>query len=223
MLDAHPAPDALARPSLPALAIDPPAFSGPSGRGRCPVRGGPDSAAHPGGRPAARRRDPPGGHDAGLRRIGCRRRLGLEGRLRGSRSRRRAVRAALRPCHAPTSRSRTARAAPDAGDAGRDRRAGAVAHEALRGAGPPAAVLDAAAARLCRAPGRRHPAGRHRAGALGRHRHARGHGRMRDGRPGRGQSPSQRIRRRARPPPDPSVPAGGHYRLQRGSHRRPAP
>ena len=34
MLDAHPAPDALARPPLPATAIDLPAEPGASGRGR---------------------------------------------------------------------------------------------------------------------------------------------------------------------------------------------
>ena len=46
---------------------------------------------------------------------------------------------------------------------------------------------------------------------------------MRDGQPGRGQSVSQRIRRtRAPASPDPSVPPGGHHRLQCGSHRRPA-
>ena len=45
---------------------------------------------------------------------------------------------------------RAGRAARHAQDAGRRRRAGAVAHEALRGADPPAAVLDAAAAGLCR-------------------------------------------------------------------------
>ena len=50
-----------------------------------------------------------------------------------------------------------------------------------------------------------------------------GDGPMRDGRPGRRQSVSQRIRPHARASPDPSVPPGRHHRLQRGSHRRPAP
>ena len=103
-----------------------------------------------------------------------------------------------------------------------DRRTGAVAYQALRGTDPPPAVLDAAAARLCRPPGCRDPSGRHRAGALGRHRHAGGDGRMRDGHPGRRQSPSERVCANARPPPDPALPAGAHHRLQRGSHRRPA-
>ena len=145
-----------------------------------------------------------------------------EGCLRGRRSRGRAVRAALRARHAQADRGRAGRPPPHVGNAGRRRGAGTLAHEALRGADPPAAVLDAAAAGLCRAPRRRHPAGRYRAGALGRHRHAGGDGRMRDGQPGRGQSVSQRIRPHARASPDPSVPAGRHHRLQCGSHRRPA-
>ena len=110
---------------------------------------------------------------------------------------------------------------PHVGNAGRRRRARAVAHEALRGADPPAAVLDAAAAGLCRAPRRRHPAGRYRAGAERRHRHAGGDSRMRDGQPGRGQSVSQRIRPHARASPHPSVPPGRHHRLQCRSHRGP--
>ena len=47
----------------------------------------------------------------------------------------------------------------DARDAGGDCRTGALAHEALRAADPPPAVLDAASARLCGAQGRRHPPG----------------------------------------------------------------
>ena len=179
-------------------------------------------AAGPGSRPAARCRDAQGRHDARLRRHRCRGRLALEGCLRGRRSRGRAVRAALRARHAQADRGRAGRPALHVGNAGRRRGTRAVAHEALRGADPPAAVLDPAAAGLCRAPRRRHPAGRYRAGAERRHRHAGGDSRMRDGQPGRGQSVSQRIRPHARASPDPSVPPGRHHRLQCGSPRRPA-
>ena len=179
MLDANQAPDAHARPALPAPRHRPARIAGPSRRGRYPVRCRPDPAAGAGGRPAARCRDPPGCDDAGLRRVGRRGRLGLEGRLRGHRSRRRAVRAALRPGDAPACGRRCGRPPHHAGDARCRRRARTLAHEALGRAGPPAAVLDAAAARLCRAQGRRDPAGRHRAGALGRHRHAGGDGGVR--------------------------------------------
>ena len=57
--------------------------------------------------------------------------------------------------------------------------AGAVPDKAVGGTACPTAVLHSLAARLRRAASRRHPARRHRAGALGRHRHARRHGRMR--------------------------------------------
>ena len=72
------------------------------------------------------------------------------------------------------------------------RRARALAHQALRAADPPPAVLDAAPARLCRAPGRRHPPGRYRAGALGRHRDAGRHGAVRTQQPRARGTPSQR-------------------------------
>ena len=68
------------------------------------------------------------------------------------------------------------RHARHAGDLGG---AGAVPDKAVRGTALPAAVLHSLAARLRRAASRCHPARRHRAGALGRHRHARRHGRMR--------------------------------------------
>ena len=84
------------------------------------------------------------------------------------------------------------------------------------------AVLDAAALGLCRAQGRRHPAGRHRPGTQRRHRHAGGHGGMRPRQERRRPSASQRIRRDPRPSPDPALPPGRHDRLRRGSHRRPA-
>ena len=197
-------------------------IAGPSVSGRCPVRRSPGPAAGAGGRPGARCRDPPGRSDGGFRRFRRRGRLGLEGRLRGRRGRLRAVPATLRPGHAPHLRRRGGRAAPHAGDAGGHRRAGALAHQALGGAGPAPAVLDPAAARLCGVAGRRDPAGRRRAGALGRHRRAGGHGGMRAGQLRHGQSPSQRIRADAGAASDPAVPAGGGYRLQRRVHRRPA-
>ena len=70
-------------------------------------------------------------------------------------------------------RRRHARHAGDPGGAG------AVPDKAVGGTACPATVLHPLAARLRRAASRRHPARRHRAGALGRHRHARRHGRMR--------------------------------------------
>ena len=179
MLDAHPAPDALARPPLPATAIDPPASPARPVAGDALYAAAPDPAAGVGGRQPARCRDPPGRHDTGLRRVGCFGRLGLEGRLRGRRSRRRQVSPALRQRHARQCGRWAGRAAPHAGDAACTRGAGAIAHETLRGADSPPAVLDPAAARLRRAPGRRDPAGRYRAGALGRHRHAGRDGGMR--------------------------------------------
>ena len=80
---------------------------------------------------------------------------------------------------------------------------GAVPNKAVGGAACPAAVLHPLAARLRRAASRRHPARRHRAGALGRHRHARRHGRMRPRQARRwrafGESPApERDRRRPR-------------------------
>ena len=63
MLDARPAPDALARPPLPPTAIDPPSELRPVRRGRRPVRRGPNPAAGAGGGPRARCRDPAGRHD----------------------------------------------------------------------------------------------------------------------------------------------------------------
>ena len=90
-------------------------------------------------------------------------------------------------------------------------------------AGPAPAVLDPAAARLCRPAGRRDPARRRRAGALRRHRHAGGDGGMRPRGGRRRQSPSQRISlRRQGAASDPAVSAGRGDRLQRRGHRRPA-
>ena len=80
---------------------------------------------------------------------------------------------------APAGRRGRGRPPQDAGHARGRRRAGALAHQALRGAGPAPAVLDAAAARLRRIAGRRRPAGRRRSGAQRRHRHARRDGGVR--------------------------------------------
>ena len=222
MLDARPAPDALPRPPLPRTRHRPARIAGPSVRRRCPVFGSPDPAAGPGGRHAARRRDPPGRHDGGLRRDRRRGRMGLEGRLRGRRGRLRAVPSTLRAGHAPHLRRRGGRAAPHAGHAGGPRGAGALAHQTVGGAGPAPAVLDPAAARLRRVARCRDPAGRRRAGAQRRHRHAGGHGGMRARGERRRQSPPQRNRANPRPASDPVVPAGGRDGIQRRVYRRPS-
>ena len=137
------------------------------------------SASQPGGRPGSRCKDPARGHERGLRRQRRARRLGLEGRLRSGRSRDGAVHPALRPPHAPRGGRRTrigCRHARHAGDPGGS---GAVPDKAVGGTACPATVLHPLAVRLRRDAGRRHPPRRHRAGALGRHRHARRYGRMR--------------------------------------------
>ena len=182
MLDAQPAANAPARP--PAVQ---PLHRIPSDcryHGRplqaCRVAGRRNrSASQPGGGPGSRCKDPARGHERGLRRQRHARRLGLEGRLRSGRGRDGAVHPALRPPHAPRGGRRTRigrRHARHAGDPGG---AGAVPDKAVGGTACPATVLHPLAARLRRAASRRHPARRHRAGALGRHRHARRHGRMR--------------------------------------------
>ena len=137
------------------------------------------SASRAGGGPGARCKDPARSHERGLRRQRRARRLGLEGRLRSGRGRDGAVHPALRPPHAPRGRRRTRirrRHARHAGDPGG---AGAVPDKAVGRTACPAAVLHPLAARLRRAASRRHPARRHRAGALGGYRHARRHGRVR--------------------------------------------
>ena len=153
------------------------------------------------------------GGDPCLRRERLRGRLGLEGRLRGRRGRGGDVRPPLRARHAPAGRRGRGRPPQDAGHARGRRRAGTLAHEALRGAGPPPAVLHAAPARLRRPQGRRRPPGRCRAGAQRRHRHARRDGGMR-ARQGRGRAAvSERDR-------------GGPRRASRGAvsrHRRHPP
>ena len=113
-------------------------------------------------------------------------------------------------------------AAPHAGDAGGPRGVGALPHQAVGGAGASPAVLDAAAARLCRAPGRRDPAGRRRAGAVGRHRHAGGDGAVCARQLRRRQSPPQRICADSGAVADATVSRGRHHRVQRRDHRRPA-
>ena len=102
----------------------------------------PDFASRSRSRPAPRRRHHPRRHDPRLRRQRCRGRLDLEGRLRGRRSRRGPVRAALRARHSQTGRCRCRRTPPHARHAGRDRRPGAFPYQALRGPNPPPAVLD---------------------------------------------------------------------------------
>ena len=137
------------------------------------------SASRAGGGPGARCKDPARSHERGLRRQRHARRLGLEGRLRSGRGRDGAVHPALRPPHAPRGGRRTRirrRHARHAGDPGGAR---AVPDKAVGRTACPAAVLHPLAARLRRAASRRHPARRHRAGTLGRHRHARRHGRVR--------------------------------------------
>ena len=182
MLDAQPAANAPARP--PAIQ---PLHRIPSDcryHGRplqaCRVAGRRNrSASRAGGGPGARCKDPARGHERGLRRQRHARRLGLEGRLRSGRGRDGAVHPALRPPHAPRGGRRTRIRRRHAGHAGDPGGAGAVPDKAVGGTACPAAVLHPLAARLRRAASRRHPARRHRAGALGRHRHARRHGRMR--------------------------------------------
>ena len=182
MLDAQPAANAPARPPAVQPLPASPAIADTTG-----VRSKPAALLaaatallpEPGGGPGARCKDPARGHERGLRRQRHARRLGLEGRLRSGRGRDGAVHPALRPPHAPRGRRRTRirrRHARHAGDPGG---AGAVPDKAVGGTACPAAVLHPLAARLRRAASRRHPARRHRAGALGRHRHARRHGRMR--------------------------------------------
>ena len=182
MLDAQPAAIAPARP--PAIQPSSPIPGDCRCPGRplqaCRVAGRRNrSASRAGGRPGARCKDPARSHERGLRRQRHARRLGLEGRLRSGRGRDGAVHPALRPPHAPRGRRRTRirrRHARHAGDPGGP---GAVPDKAVGGTACPATVLHPLAARLRRAASRRHPARRHRAGALGRYRHARRHGRMR--------------------------------------------
>ena len=101
MLDANPAPDALARPPLPATAIDPPASPA------LPSAGDALFAAAQALLPvleAGRPLDATTLRDAmteAFGRLGRRGRLGLEGRLRSRRSDRGDLHAALRPGHAP--------------------------------------------------------------------------------------------------------------------------
>ena len=183
------------------------------------------SASRPGGRPGSRCKDPARSHERGLRRRRHARRLGLEGRLRSGRGRDGAVRPALRPPHAPRGRRRTGigrRHARHAGDPGG---AGAVPDKAVGGTACPATVLLPLAARLRRAASRRHPARRHRAGALGRHRHARRHGRMRPRQAPQwrafGKSPApERDRRRPRRVACAIVPRFAGHPSQRRVHRR---
>ena len=108
----------------------------------------------------------------------------------------------------------------DARDAGGDRRARALAHETLRAADPPPAVLDAAPARLCGAQGRRHPPRRYRARTLRRHRHAGRDGAMRAREPRRRPSPSQRDCGRARRAARRALSRGRRHPPQRRIHRR---
>ena len=137
------------------------------------------SASRAGGGPGARCQDPARGHERGLRRQRRARRLGLEGRLRSGRGRNGAVHPALRPPHAPRGGRRTRIGRRHARHAGNPGGPGAVPDKAVGRTACPATVLHPLAPRLRRAASRRHPARRHRAGALGRHRHARRHGRMR--------------------------------------------
>ena len=136
----------------------------------------PYPAPGPGSRPRARCPRAARGHDRRLWRVRRPGSLGLEGRLRGDRGRAGAVPPTLRPRHATRGRPRTRRSRRHAGHAGDPRGPGALADPALRGAAPVPAVLDAAAARLRRAPGRRRPSRRCRPRTLRRHRHARGDG-----------------------------------------------
>ena len=189
MLDARPAPDALARPPLPANAIDPPASPARPSAGDAlfaaaqtllPVLGS--------GRPL----------DAATLREAMTGALGASD-ANGAWVWKDAYEAAEAACVLFMQRyGRGMRRTCGAGSDGPRRMLAmleAVAAlepshtQALRGAGPAPAVLDAAAARLCRAPGCRDPAGRRRAGTVGRHRHAGGVGGMRAGRPGGGCAP----------------------------------
>ncbi len=191
----RPPPERDARTSAPSRNDrGPPGDVRTSKKGRRPPRRRPRLAAGPGDGPPARRRHAPKCHDGIHRRVRRRGRLVLEGRVRGRRGGGRPVRAAVRPGDAPQRGRGTGRAAPHAGDAGGRRGAGALAHAALRGPGPAPAVLDAAAARLCRAAGRRRAAGRHRAGTQRGDRHAGGDGRMRARRQRREEPASQRDR-----------------------------
>ena len=220
MLDAIPAPDAPARP---AHTLTTRSATGPfhAVGGERALRRRRDPAAGAGSRPGTRRRHAPQRHDPLLRGERRRRRLGLEGRLRGRRGRRRAVRQALRPRHAPAGWGRRGRPPAHARDARSRRRAGALPHQALRGADPPPAVLHPLAARLRSAPGRRRAAGRRRAGALGRHRDAGRDGAVR-ARPPRRRAPvRQRDCRRSRLAPGHALPASPRHPPQRREHRRP--
>ena len=227
MLDAQPAANAPARP--PAVQPNPtsPANADTSGiRSKPAALLAAATALLPNleaGR-ALDAKDPARGHERGLRRQRHARRLGLEGRLRSGRGRDGAVHPALRPPHAPRGGRRTRigrRHARHAGDPGG---AGAVPDKAVGGTACPATVLHPLAARLRRAASRRHPARRHRAGALGRHRHARRHGRMRPRQAQRraiGESPApERDRRRPRRVALRPVRARTGHPSQRRGHRR---
>ena len=224
MLDAHQAPDAHARPALPAARHRPVRIAGPSGRGRCPVRRGPNPAAGPGGRPGARRRDPPGCDDAGpsarrtpkaawvwkdayeaaeaavvlfVQRYGraMRQRAGADADGPRTMLAMLDAVAALEPSHTKRSDEQV-----------RLQQFSTplpLAYAALKAAAirPGGTVLEPSA----------------------RHRHAGGDGGVRPRQGRRQPSASQRIRRDPRPPPDPALSPGDRHRLRRGSHRRPAP
>ena len=199
MLDVHTAPDASARLPVPLTL---PASPGPTAPSPRPSTHDAIYAAATTLLPvleAGRPLDAKTLRDAMTRAFGADGRpgrLGLEGRLRGGRGRGRAVHPPPWPGHTPPRRGRPGRTLRHAQDARSRGRAGALPHQALQRAGPPSAVLDAPSARLRGVASRGHPAGRRRAGALGRDRHAGRHGGMRAGEPG---LPGTSISTRSRP------------------------
>ena len=178
---------------------------------RCPTGGE---------RARARSKDPARSHERGLRRQRHARRLGLERRLRSSRSRDGAIHSALRPPHAPRGGLRTRIRRRHARNAGDPRGPGAVPDKAVGGTACPATVLHPLTARLRRAEGRRHPARRHRAGTLCRHRHARRHGRMRARQAHQRRAASERNRDHPGRVACRIVPRCTGHPSQRGGHRR---
>ena len=184
MLDARPAPDALARPPLPALATDPSESPSRPVRGRRSVRRGPNPAARAGGRPAARRRDAQGRHDA--KSFGASDTEGgwvWKDAYEAAEAAVRALPPALRPRRCASTCGRRCRT---------DRARMLAMLEAVAALEPSHTRRSEEQVRLqqfstplplayAALQGRSDPAGRRRAGALGRHRHAGGDGGMRAG------------------------------------------
>ena len=166
-------------------------------------------------RPGPRPRQPGAafGDGGGLRRLGCRGRLGLEGCLRSRRGGAGVVPAQIRPCHANPRRLRHR----DARDADPARRAAAVADPPLGGKQPLPAILDADRVGSRRRRSRCNHRGRSRPRTLGR-----------DGpvgdfrRTGRRRSRAERDRRHPRRVARPPLPRLRRHPAQRRAHQRSA-